>query len=131
MDACISTATLALAPFLVKDLISLVIDYFGDYKTGDIIYVKKGLFRKFGISYKNYPLFFWVADYFPQEEMLRVVSLFTENNADWRVKSSDPLLPSGRLMPKFRFGCLALHDLFFDVYVCPKKLKSGDHIEVL
>jgi hypothetical protein len=132
MDACISTATLALAPFLVKELIPLVIEYFGDYKTGDQIYVKKGLFRKWGISYKNFPLFFWVAGYYPEEEMLRVISMLTEiGPGKWIPSGPFVSKPREVLIPQFRFGCVAAHDSFIDIYVCPEKLKSGGHIEVL
>lgn len=131
MDACIDCATLSLTSFLVKDLICLVIGYFGEYKTGDQIYVKKGLFRKWGISYKNFPTFFWIAGYFPKEEMLLVVSMLTEVVPD-KYFPSGPFKAKPReiLVPKFRFGCLSPHQSFCDVYLCPEKVKTGHHLEV-
>jgi len=120
METAIERVKAAAEPFLYRDLTNLVVQYYGDYKAGDRIYLLKGKYWEKGVAYERVPCFYWVADFYPEEEMLSVVPM------------RFVLAEGKRWEPRFRFGIDANLDYvtFCDLNLAPKKFKKEEPLPV-
>jgi hypothetical protein len=120
METAIECVNAAITPFLYRDLTKLVIQYYGDYKAGDRIYLLKGKYWTKGVGYTNVPCFYWIADFYPEEEMLSVVPM------------NFVLVEDKQWEPRFRFGVDANIDFvtFCDLNLAPRKFKKEEPIPV-